>query len=196
VAESSEEKEFVTSAGGKWADLLRNQGISFKDWGLPAPSPVRHLERLGVLDERTLAVHLVQAERNDLEILKQKGVRVCLCPRSNRNLLAELPDVRTMLDMGMRPALGTDSLASVSSLDLFAEMALLAREVPGVPPRAIIAMGTVNGARALHMEKEWGTLDPGRHAAILFIPVHASSVDSLLDMLVSGDMQETVEWTA
>ncbi len=194
VAESVEEWEFVTGTKGNWAEFLGNRGISFEGWGLPSPSPVRHLEKLGILDEHTLAVHLVEADRSDLEILKQKGVRVCLCPRSNRNLLARLADVKTILDMGMQPALGTDSLASVSSLDLFAEMRFLAREIPGIPPHEIIAMGTVNGARALHMEREWGTLDPGKQAAMLYVPVRTGNAGSLLETLTEGVLQGSVEW--
>jgi cytosine/adenosine deaminase-related metal-dependent hydrolase len=194
VAESLEEWEFITGTKGIWAEFLASRDISFEGWGLPAPSPVRHLERLGVLDEHTLAVHLVEVDGSDLEILKLKGVRVCLCPRSNRSLLARLPDAKTMLDAGIQPALGTDSLASVSSLDLFAEMRFLAREIPGIPPREIIAMGTINGARALHMEREWGTLDPGKQAAMIFVPVQAASAGSLLEILTGGVLQGSVEW--
>jgi cytosine/adenosine deaminase-related metal-dependent hydrolase len=194
VAESLEEREFITGVKGNWAEFLTGRGISFAGWGLPAPSPVRHLERLGVLDERTLAVHLVETDKGDLEILKQKGVCVCLCPRSNRNLLARLPDVKTMLDMGMQPALGTDSLASVSSLDLFAEMRFLANEVPDIPPREIVAMGTVNGAQALHREETWGTLEPGKQADILFASLQATRSESLLESLLDGALPVSPEW--
>ena len=193
VAESREERQFITGVNGNWAEFLASRGISFADWGLPAPSVVRHLERLGVLDECTLAVHLVEADRNDLEILKQNGVRVCLCPRSNRNLLARLPDVKAMLDTGMQPALGTDSLASVSSLDLFAEMRFLAREVPDIPPREIVAMGTLNGARALHREEKWGTLEPGKQADILFASLQATRSETLLESLLHETLPESPE---
>ncbi|MBW2095729.1 MAG: amidohydrolase family protein [Deltaproteobacteria bacterium] len=194
VAESPEEMEFITTAGGTWAEFLESRGISFEMWGLPAPSPIRHLDHLGVLDSRTLAIHLVQTDRDDLKILARKGVRVCVCPRSNRNLLDQLPDVHAMVDWGLRPALGTDSLASVSSLDLFDEMRFLVREVPDLSPADIIAMGTVNGARALDREKELGTLEPGKRAVMLFLPVDGANSEAAIAKLLSGDFQVSPEW--
>jgi len=194
VAESPEEVEFITKGKGKWADFLETRHISSEGWGLPAPSPVRHLDRLGVLDCGTLAVHLVQADRSDLEILARRGVRVCVCPRSNRNLLDQLPDIRVMVDMELRPALGTDSLASVSSLDLFDEMRFLAQEVPGLSPADIIAMATVNGSLALGRAKDLGTLEPGKQGSMLFLPVDGASSRGVIANLLSPDLLFSPEW--
>lgn len=194
VAESPEEVEFITSSKGKWADFLESRGICFEEWGLPAPSPVRHLDLLGVLDSRTLAVHLVQVDRDDLALLAEKKVRVCICPRSNRRLLDQLPDVCAMLARGLRPALGTDSLASVSSLDLFDEMCFLAREVPGLSPAEILSMGTVNGARALGRDENMGTLEKGKQGTMLFLPVEGASGEGAIANLLSGDFQISPQW--
>ena len=194
AAESPEEVEFISRGTGKWADFLESRGISFQGWGLPAPSPVRYLDRLGVLDGRTLAVHLVQADKTDLQILARKGVRLCLCPRSNRNLLDQLPDVRLMVELGLRPALGTDSLASVSSLDLLDEMRFLAQEVPGLSPFEIIAMGTVNGAWALGSEENTGTLEQGKQGKMLFLPVDGVNSEAVILRVLSGDLKASAEW--
>jgi len=194
VAESTEEEEFVTSGKGAWAAFLKDRGIAFEDWHLPAESPVRHLESLGVLDEQTLAVHLVQADRRDLTLLAEKGVKVCVCPRSNMALTGKLPELETMLELGLRPAVGTDSLASVSSLDLFDEMHFLAERFQHLNPQDILAMGTRNGAVALGMEKELGTLIPGKRAAMLFIPVDGKNPASLLEALISGHGKPMPEW--
>jgi aminodeoxyfutalosine deaminase len=194
VAESTEEEEFITTGKGAWATFLKDHGIAFEDWELPAESPVRHLERLAVLDRQTLAVHLVHADGQDLTLLAEKGVKVCVCPRSNMTLTGNLPKVKIMQKLGMRPAVGTDSLASVSSLDLFDEMRFLAQKFPDLAPRDILAMGTRNGAVALGMEKELGTLVPGKRAAILFIPVDGKDSASLLDALVSGQRKTMPEW--
>jgi len=194
VAESPDEVEFITRGSGRWADFLESRGTPSQGWGPLAPSPVRHLDRLGVLDSGTMAVHLVQASKDDLEILAQKGVRVCVCPRSNRNLLGKLPNVRVMMDMGLRPALGTDSLASVSSLDLFDEMSFLAREVPALSPAEILSMGTLNGARALGRDKDMGTLENGKQGTMLFLPVEGTNGEAAVENLLSGDFQISPQW--
>jgi len=73
LAESYEEKEFISTGKGVWADFLKERGIDYSSWGLPARSPVLFLDRLGVLDEKTLAVHLVQVEPEDLDIIATGG---------------------------------------------------------------------------------------------------------------------------
>ncbi len=152
------------------------------------------MDGLGALDNQTLAVHLVQVDRDDLDLLAQKDVRVCVCPRSNHNLLGQLPDVHAMLARGLRPALGTDSLASVSSLDLFDEMRFLAREVPALSPLEIISMGTVNGARALSRDRGLGTLEQGKHGVMLFFPVDGAKSEAAISELFSEDYQILPEW--
>jgi len=194
VAESLEEREFITTGKGNWAHFLVERGIRFEGWDLPAPSPVRHLEKLGVLDENTMAIHLLQVDKKDLEVLAEKKVRVCLCPRSNRRLTGRLPDIHGILDVGIQPALGTDSLASVPSLNLFDEMNFVAQQFPALSPQDILAMGTVNGARALGLDKEWGSLDTGKQSVMLFIPMDAPTPASLLEKLVLERVETPLDW--
>ena len=82
------------------------------------------MDALGLLDPGTLAVHLLRVNGPDLEILRKSGVRICICPRSNQNLHQHLPPLTEMLAHGLAPALGTDSLASCDSLNLFDENGL------------------------------------------------------------------------
>ena len=67
--------------------------------------------------------------------------------------------------------LQTDSLASAPDLDLFAEMAALRQEHPGLSPAAVLRMGTVNGARALGLEEMFGSLAPGKSARLIHVPL-------------------------
>ncbi len=193
VAESEEEASFIRSGCGPWAELLSARGVDFSRWRLPARSPLWHLDTLGVLDHLTLAVHLVQAGPEDLDLIARRGAHVCVCPRSNHRLVGKLPDVPAMLKHSIRPALGTDSLASVDSLSIFDEMTFLWKHMPSMGPEDILAMGTINGARALGMSEHFGTLDPGKAAVVLFVPADASSALGLLAAVVGGHFKTVSE---
>jgi cytosine/adenosine deaminase-related metal-dependent hydrolase len=189
VSESEAEMEFIGTAIGTWADFLTERGIDSSGWGLPAPSPVFHLDRLGIWDEKTLAVHLLHADRKDFELLAERRVTACICPRSNENLHGKLPDLPGMMAAGLTVCLGTDSLASVPSLSLWEEINLVANRYPMVSPADIWAVATVNGAAALGFSALFGTLEPGRLPAMLYVPVTATSPSEVLERIVFGDIE-------
>lgn len=185
VAESSEETAFITTGRGEWADFLEERGIDFSTWPVPEKSPVAYLNRLGLLDSSTTAVHLLDVDADDLELLSETGTRVIVCPRSNRNLHGRLPDIEAFLSMGLKPALGTDSLASNDSLSIFDEMAFVLRHFSRVAPRDILAMATEYGARALGMEAMAGTIGPGKTARFLYLPIQATGSDALIERITA-----------
>lgn len=160
--ESDAEREFLSTAGGAWADFLETRGIDFKGWPLPAPNPVRYAESLRILGNHTLAVHLIGAGPDDFAVLRKHHVNLCLCPRSNERLHGRLPDIEGMLRAGLKPCLGTDSLAGTDSLSIFDEMAFTARRFPKIPPERIFEMATANGAFALGLADCFGDLRPGK----------------------------------
>ncbi len=184
LAESDDEMEFLTTGRGEWADFLTERGISFADWGLPVSGPVQHLERLGLLDVRTILVHLLHTTAADMEILRQNQVRVCLCPRSNRNLHNRLPDLYALHRAGLSLCIGTDSLAGTESLSLFDEMAFIGNRFPDLRPAEILKMATVNGAGALALENRFGTLTPGKEAAFVCSAVKAETPSRLLEAII------------
>jgi len=186
LAESAEETAFITRGRGAWADFLTSRGIDFSNWELPARSPVAYLERLGILDERTLTVHVLQADDADLDLLRQRRTRVCLCPRSNQALHARLPDIPAMLARDMRPCLGTDSLASTPSLDLFEEMAFVADHYESIDPAQILEMATINGAEAL-LQPAAGALEPGFDARMVYVPVNGIDGRQVMEAVVNKD---------
>ncbi len=185
LAESLDEVRFLTTCKGPWADFLTMRGIDTSGWGLAGLSPVRHAERLGLLDQNTLAVHLVFADAKGVATLAEKQVHACICPRSNMNLHKRLPDVPMMIHAGLRLCLGTDSLASNDSLSLFDEMAFLSRSFPQVAHRDILTMATENGARALGFEDQLGRLTPSKMAAMIYVPVSASGAEQVMECLVN-----------
>lgn len=187
LAESYDEVRFLSSGNGPWADFLTERGIDYKSWGLPFKSPVQYLEKLGILDKNTIAVHVLHAEEKDFDILVKNNVSVCLCPRSNFNLHKMLPNLEKILKAGIKPCLGTDSLASVESLNMFDEIAFINKKFPMVPPKIIIEMATINGAKALGLEGILGSLIPGKYGAFFYIPVEASTGAELLETIVNAD---------
>ena len=193
--ESDDERELITTGRGKWAEFLRSRGIDPGDWGLPAPSPTAHLSRIGVLDDRTLAVHLIGASAADLETLARHRVRVCVCPRSNRTLHGRQPDLPALLAAGIDPCLGTDSLASAGTLDPADEMAETARAYPSVSPETIFAMATVNGATALGIDRDVGTLAPGGRAVFAEIPVSPARRSDVLPAVVHQPSTPSLQTT-
>ena len=189
VAESEDEIQFLSTGKGEWADFLSERGIDFSGWGLPVESPVKYLNRLGLLDKKTITVHLIHADKDDFEILLHYNVCVCLCFRSNHYLHQKLPDLTGMLNTGLKPCLGTDSLACVDSLSMFDETAFISNAFPLVPPSEILAMATINGADALDVADRFGTLDPGKNGRFIYVPVNVTDRSGLLEAIVNNEKQ-------
>ncbi len=104
---------------------------------------------LGVLRNNTLLVHLTDAKPQELARVRDAGAHPVLCPRSNLFIETRLPPLLTMLELGLEPALGTDSLASNASLDVLMEARALRDRFSGVDPSRLLRMATWNGAVAL-----------------------------------------------
>ncbi len=167
LAESAEEVEFVATGQGPLAEFLAERGGVDPAFRPSGESPVAFLDRIGGLDENTLCVHFVQVDDSDMELAARRRAKVCLCPRSNRYLGVGRAPLGDILAAGIRPGIGTDSLASNTVLDLWEEMKLLADEHPEVDPAAVFMMASGWGADILGLAGEMGRLAPGASAAFL-----------------------------
>lgn len=139
-------------------------------------SPAAYLESLGVLDERTVAVHAVWLTPEELELLARRGVKVSHCPESNLKLAGGVAPVPELLAAGVAVGLGTDGAASNNNLDLWGEMSLAARlhkvwrQDPTVLPASqALALATREGARVLGLDQVTGTLTPGKEADLVVV---------------------------
>jgi cytosine/adenosine deaminase-related metal-dependent hydrolase len=192
LAESPDETTFLAGGGGAWPAFLERRGLGHVAFAPPGLSPVRYAERLGLLHPRLVAAHGVQVDEVDRGILARRGAYVVLCPRSNRHLGVGPADVPALLASGVRLALGTDSLASVETLDVLEDAALLHRQFPEVDAAALVRMATLGGAQALGFD-DLGAIAPGKRAALAFAP--SSDADaSPHEFLLSGEARpEPVE---
>lgn len=191
LAESEEETTFLETGQGPWADLMARLGHDLAAWRPWGERPVARALRLGLLDPGTLAVHVLTVDREEIRTLAGTGCRVCLCPRSNSVLHGRLPDVEAMLESGIRPALGTDSLASTPTLDLFDEMRFMVHSFPEIDPREIVAMATLNGAEALGVAG-LGHCRPGALGRLLYVDLDARSPGEVLERLAAGGARHVI----
>jgi cytosine/adenosine deaminase-related metal-dependent hydrolase len=193
LGESAQEIEFLRDGTGEWRALLDALGAWNPDWTAPACGPVAYLDRLGLVSDRLIAVHGVQLTDGELARLAGAGATVVTCPRSNRWTGAGEPPVDRFYASGVRVAIGTDSLASVEDLNLFAEMAAVRRLGPGVPAARILESATLAGAQALGFGSELGSLETGKRAQLLAVRVPAGVAD-VEEYLVGGVDPADVSW--
>ena len=135
---------------------------------------IDYLQDLGLLSPSLQAVHMTQLTDHELELVARHKVNVIHCPHSNLKLASGICPVQRLADAGVNVALGTDGAASNNALDLLAEArlaALLAKQAGGDTTLAdapgMLRMATLGGARALGLEEETGSLEPGKLADIV-----------------------------
>ena len=128
---------------------------------------------------------MVQVDTADCALLAERGAAVVLCPRSNRTLDVGRAPVRELRAAGVRLCVGTDSLASVPSLDLWEDVLLLHRTFPDLEPEWLLRTATVAGAEALGFG-DLGRIAPGATAAFAFAD-GPPSLDDPMPFLLSGE---------
>ena len=188
LGESAEEREFLATGRGAWRTLLEDLGAWEPAWTPPACGPVDYLDRLGFLTPGVVAVHGVQLDAGELARLAERGVSLVTCPRSNAWTGVGAPPISAMYASGVAVAVGTDSLASAPDLNLFGELAALRRAAPGVPARALIRSATLGGAVALGCADAFGSLEPGKRAALIAIALAGAdrTAADVEEAIVSG----------
>jgi 5-methylthioadenosine/S-adenosylhomocysteine deaminase len=138
--------------------------------------PLQRLQNLGLLAPNLIAVHAVHLKHDEMATFSQQGCHVAHCPTSNLKLASGIAPVHAMMERGVNVGLGTDGAASNNRIDLFQEMrlaALLAKGTSGkadhLPAFDALQMATLNGARALGLDHQLGSLEPGKAADITAI---------------------------
>jgi cytosine/adenosine deaminase-related metal-dependent hydrolase len=165
-AEHAAERRAIEHGDGPIVDWLYARTRQRPSW--PKVPLLDYALAQGALGPSVLLVHLTDARADELARVAESGAPVVLCPRSNLFIEARLPPLSSVLRVGIAPALGTDSLASNTSLDVLAEARALHERFPTVPARDLVDMATANGAAALG-RPDLGRIVKGARPGILAI---------------------------
>lgn len=170
--------------------------------------PLARLERLGMLGPGTIAVHAVHLAPAEIELLATHGCHVAHCPTSNMKLASGSAPVAALLAAGVNVGLGSDGAASNNRLDLMQEMrhaALLAKLTAGdaacLPAHQALALATLAGARALGLDRDIGSLLPGKAADLCAVDLGEWTLQPCFDpvshlIYTAGREQVSHVWVA
>jgi 5-methylthioadenosine/S-adenosylhomocysteine deaminase len=171
--------------------------------------PLQRLHNLGLLTPSFIAVHMTQLTTEEISLFAESGAHMVHCPESNLKLASGFCPIAQCHNAGINVALGTDGAASNNDLDMMGEMrsaALLAKAIAqdasAVPAMTALRMATINGAKALGLEQETGSLTIGKSADVIAIDldhletqplycpvsqiVYAASRQQVTDVWVAG----------
>ncbi len=187
IAETLAEGRFLASGDGEFKDLLDALGARSPFSTPPGMRPLEYLSSHGRVPPGALLAHVNYCDPSDFEGLRTSGAIVVYCPRSHNFFGHRWHPVREMLDAGVCVALGTDSIASNSSLSMFEEMAFLRAARPDLSPAETFSMATRAAANLL--DGGSGRLDEGESADLVVVEARGgvpSSLVSALDVVTSG----------
>jgi 5-methylthioadenosine/S-adenosylhomocysteine deaminase len=176
VAETVAEDDLIRRGAGPFADMFARRGIA---WTPPRTSPARYVDEAGGFPEGgapTLAVHCVHTDADDARLLSSRNVAVAHCPKSNGKLGAGVAPLTAWLAAGLTVGLGTDSVASNNSTDMWEEMraALFnararAHDTGALSSSQALHLATLGGANALGLQNEIGSLTPNKRADLCVV---------------------------
>jgi cytosine/adenosine deaminase-related metal-dependent hydrolase len=179
IAESLEEETFVSDGGGsEFAERLRRRNIPVASRGR---SPVELLDRMGCLHKRSLLIHAVRVDADDIRTIVQRGSSIAHCPASNAKLGHGIAPLTKFLEAGIPVGLGSDSVASNNRMDILDEARLAAlfqiarTGVPSaVSAQTALELATIGGARALGLSDQIGSLEIGKAADLAAFPLRSA----------------------
>ncbi|MDO8461521.1 MAG: amidohydrolase family protein [Deltaproteobacteria bacterium] len=179
LLESEDEEQFFRKRTGPLAELIAERGGKLP---FPARSPIEWLASHRALSNRLLVVHGNYLTETEIELLQKGGSSVIHCPGSHRYFGHRDFPLAELQNSGVNVALGTDSLASNEGLSMLAEMRNF-RTKSGLSRNEILKMATLNGAIALSKEKEIGSLEVGKKADIIGVPIgrHKDPLDAVFE---------------
>jgi 5-methylthioadenosine/S-adenosylhomocysteine deaminase len=169
------------------AEMKKELDDSLKQNGM---SPVQYLEKIGVLGPDVVAAHCIFVDETDRKTLAQRQVGCVHNPSSNMMIASGVAPVPEMRAAGIAVGLGTDGPAGsnndldlMEEIDLAAKLAKITRMDPlAINAKAVVEMATIDGAKALHMEKEIGSLEKGKKADLILISLDEPNAVPMYDV--------------
>jgi aminodeoxyfutalosine deaminase len=172
LAETLEELELLASGEGPLRKFLIDLGA----WDAAAiprgTRPLDYLRRLAASGVHALVIHGNYLEPDEIGLLAAHNrLTVVYCPRTHAYFGHPAHPLPRLLAAGANVALGTDSRASNPDLNLLEEMRFVARRFPEISPNLVLELATLRAARALQLEKNWGSIEVGKTAAFALLPL-------------------------
>ncbi len=152
---------------------------------------VDYLHRVGISGPHVTLAHCVWLTAHEHRLLRETGTCVCHCPSSNLKLASGIAKVPELMDEGVHVCLGADGAPCNNNLDLFLEMrlaALLHKPRCGplvMPPERVLAMATVEGARALGLQDEVGSIEEGKRADLTLVDLRGAHAQPAGDDVIA-----------
>jgi cytosine/adenosine deaminase-related metal-dependent hydrolase len=185
LAETLDEAAFLADHAGPLRELWDWLGGWDDDIPCFTGGPIRFAQSLGLLDyPKTLLAHVNYCNDDELSILARGKANVVYCPRTHAYFGHPPHRWREMLARGINVAVGTDSCASSTDLNLVDDLRLIHRIAPDVPAQTLWEMATIRAARAIGLGKMVGSLEVGKWADVVIFPAGAGS-DPLRSILES-----------
>jgi cytosine/adenosine deaminase-related metal-dependent hydrolase len=185
IAESKDEIGLLKGKSSGLEKLYRFAGWDI-GWAPTGNSSFEYLDRIGFLHPNLMAVHAVQVTDSDIYLIQSRKVSVSHCPRSNKETGVGRMPLKLFLDAGIAVGLGTDSLASSPTLNMWDEMryAHQIHRHEGLTPKDIILLGTSGGARAMRMNDKVGSLVPGMKADVIAVALPSKNTGDIYSDLL------------
>lgn len=146
-------------------------------------SPIAWLEKIGVLNNRMILAHAIHLEPNDINLIKQSGAGVAYNPMANAKGATGIAPAWPMYQQDIAIGLGTDGPMSSNQVDLWRTLSYAAnmqrlkyQDRTIMIPEQVIEMATIGGARALHMDKQIGSLEVGKKADIIIVETQSANM--------------------
>ncbi len=170
--------------------------------------PLARLDRLGLVNDRLIAVHMTQLTDAEIHLCAERGVSVVHCPESNLKLASGFCPVCALQRAGVTIAIGTDGVASNNDLDMFGETrtaALLAKAVAddaaGFSAHEALRAATLGSATAMGLDEQIGSIEPGKQADLVCIDLSALETQPLHNVVsqliyATGRHQVSDAWIA
>lgn len=174
---------------------------------------IEYFDSIGILDDRTVLAHCIHLDNSEFDSLKTRNVRVSHCPSSNLKLGSGIANISFMLSKGISVSLGADGAPCNNSLSIFKEMhlsAMIQKPIHGptsMDAKTVFKLATIDGARALHMDNEIGSIEVGKKADLVLLDldkpdqplnnfeesvyskiVYSTNKESVKHVLIDGDI--------
>ncbi|MFO7851334.1 MAG: amidohydrolase family protein [Bacteroidota bacterium] len=168
--ESAQENSLLKNAGGELMESYRAMDIRADMLHDRVPDHITGIREFITSDGNLILVHNTFASREDVEAADERGNSYfCLCPASNLYIENTLPPLHILREGQSKIVIGTDSLASNKSLDILEEMKIISTTYPGIPLEELVGWATINGARALKIDDNYGSIEKGKSPGLVLI---------------------------